>query len=312
MYGLILFVLAQILFPADVQGDEQIEFKFGHCCSIKGPYHMVAEKFKQLIASHSNGILIAQLFPNHQLGNERQMIEGVSSGIIQAAVITNAPFGTFQYKMMHFDLPFVFKDRAQAHQVLDGPLGRGALKSLETIGIKGLAFAEGGFRHIITKQAPISHPKDFKGIRFRVMETPVYIATFRALGADPTPIAWGNAYNALQQGIIEGLEIPIAVIYENQFYKIAKYLTLSYHTYSPLVLIANLRWFENLTPQFQTIIEKGARDSASYERNMIAKKEKLYLEKLKKEGLKIITIENRDPWQEKVKPVYDQFDRILE
>jgi tripartite ATP-independent transporter DctP family solute receptor len=273
---------------------------------------MVAEKFKELIAFRSNGILKAQVFPNHQLGNEREMIEGVSSGIIQTAVITNAPFGTFQYKMMHFDLPFLFKDRAQAHEVLDGPLGRDALKSLETISIKGLAFAEGGFRHIITKGVPISHPNDLKGISFRVMETPVYMATFRALGAKPTPIAWGNAYNALQQGIIEGLEIPIAVIYENQFYKISKHLTLSYHTYSPLVLIANLRWFENLTPQFQTIIEKSARDSAVYERKMIAQNEKLYLEKLKNEGLNIITIENMDPWREKVKPVYDQFDRILE
>jgi tripartite ATP-independent transporter DctP family solute receptor len=312
MLCLVIFTLLPMISPADTMGEERISFKFGHCCSTSGPYHMVAEKFKELIASRSNSLLNAQVFPNHQLGNEREMIEGVSSGIIQAAVITNAPFGTFQYKMMHFDLPFVFKDRAQAHEVLDGPLGRDALKSLETIGIKGLAFAEGGFRHIITKHRPISHPNDLKGISFRVMETPVYIATFKALGAKPTPIAWGNAYNALQQDIIEGLEIPIAVIYENQFYKISKHLTLSYHTYSPLVIIANLRWFENLAPQFQTIMQKSAIDSSVFERKMIAKNERLYLEKLKNEGLNIITIENMDPWRQKVKPVYDQFDRILD
>lgn len=177
MYCLVFFALLLISLPASVKGEERITFKFGHCCSINGPYHIVAEKFKELIASRSDGILMAHLFPNHQLGNEREMIDGVSAGIIQAAVITNAPFGTFQYKMMRFDLPFMFKDRTHAHEVLDGPLGRDALKSLGTIGIKGLAFAEGGFRHIITKQVPISRPDDLSGIKFRVMETPIYIAT---------------------------------------------------------------------------------------------------------------------------------------
>ncbi len=102
MFCLVLLSLLQIISPVDVKGDERVSFKLGHCCSPSGPYHMVAKKFKELIASRSNSLLNAQVFPNHQLGNEREMIEGVSSGIIQAAVITNAPFGTFQYKMMHF------------------------------------------------------------------------------------------------------------------------------------------------------------------------------------------------------------------
>ena len=176
--------------PADGQ-KITLKFYWTTVDGEKDPYAISARTFKELVEKKTQGKVDVKLFPNSQLGGERDAIEGISLGTIDMGVMTNAPISGFVPQFQVLDLPFIFKDAAQAHKVLDGDFGKNLLKRLEARNIIGLGFAEGGFRHMLNNVRPIKTPDDVKGIKFRVMENPTYIGMFKALGSNPTPMVSG-------------------------------------------------------------------------------------------------------------------------
>jgi TRAP-type transport system periplasmic protein len=285
---------------------QTINLKLGHAVAPEHPYHLGAMKFAELVAQKTANKVKIDVYPSTQLGNERDMVEGLQLGTIDLVVTSTGPLGGFVPKMFVVDLPFLFRDREHAYKVLDGPIGRELLDAFAEKGIKGLAFWENGFRQITNNVRPIEKPEDLKGIKIRTMENKVHLAAFRAFGASPTPMAWSEVYTALQQKTIDGQENPVAIVYHQKIYEVQKYLALTGHFYSPTPLLMSLKVFNALPKDIQKIMLDTALECATYERNLLRDSEAKQLAEVKAKGTQV-TIPNKKPFQEAAGPVYKEF-----
>jgi len=283
-------------------------FQIGQICSGNptDPYQVICANFSKNVEEMSNGSIKIDVISDAQLGGEREMIEGMQMGTIDFALLTNVNIGSFLPEWMLFDLPFIFSSNEQAYEVLDGPIGTEILNSLEKLNIKGLAWGEGGFRHMINKIRPIKEPADIKGLKFRSLENPLFIDTYKALESNPTPMAWAETFTGMQQGTIDGLDIPIAVIYANHFYEVADYLSLTGHFYNALILTVSKTVWEKFRPEEQDILLKAAKKAGDDERQFVKSKENEFIEEMQAKGLKVNNV-NVEAFREMVSPVYNKY-----
>lgn len=307
--GSILFFAMMFVLTAVCMGraDAQVKLKLGHAVSDQHPYHMGALKFKEIVERETNGEVEIALFPNNQLGTgERDLLEGLQLGVVDVYVGSTGPMGGFEKKFMLFDFPFLFKDKAQAYETLDGKIGTHVMGLLDKIGIKGLAWYENGFRHFTNSKRPVNSPADVKGLKLRTMENKIHMALWKALGADPTPMAWGEVFTALQQGTVDGQENPIPIIYVQKLYEVQKNLALTGHVFSPAMIAIAKAKFDGLSEAHQAVILKAAKESALFQREQITRMEDEEVVKLKELGMNVTT-PDVTPFREATKPVYDQF-----
>ena len=286
--------------------DKPISLKLGHAVSSEHPYHLGAMKFSELVANRTKGRVKIDVHPSTQLGNERDMVEGLQLGTIDLVVTSTGPVGGFVPKMFVVDLPFLFRDREHAYKVLDGPIGKELLTALSARSIKGLAFWENGFRQITNNLRPITKPEDLRGIKIRTMENKIHIASFKAFGASPTPVAWGEVYTALQQKTIDAQENPIAIIYHQKIYEVQKYLSLTGHFYSPALLLMSEKAFTALPKDAQKVMAETAYECATYERNLLRDSEVNQIAELKSKGMQVNTPDKK-PFRDAAAPVYKEF-----
>ncbi len=309
LIGIFIFILVFIsITPLTYSKPIVLKLGFVTAANKDDPYFIASKKFAQLIKKYTHGKYKVNLYPSGELGNEREMIKNLMIGTMDLGVITNAPVGSFVHSFMILDMPFLFPNYKVAHEVLDGKAGEILLEKLSRINIKGLAFAEGGFREMINNVRPIYSPEDLKGIKFRVMRTPIYIGLFRCLGANAVPLPWGSAFTAVQQHVVDGLEIPVPVIWANKFYEVTKYLSLTNHTYSPLIIMASGKLWNTLSKKDKIAFKKAAIEASHYERKKIESIIGKLLIALKNKGMKINTIKNPKPFMEAVKPLYKEFE----
>jgi TRAP-type transport system periplasmic protein len=289
---------------------QKIELKLGivTAATEDDPYNITAKKMIERIEANTKGKFKINLFPSGQLGNENEMIKNLTMGTMDLGVITNAPTGAFIKPFMALDLPFIFPSEKVAHVVLDGKAGQMLLEKLKPLNIVGLGFAEGGFRHMINNVRPINTPEDTKGIKFRVMTTPIYIGLFQSLGSNAVPMPWGEVFTAVQQKVIDGLEIPIPVIYANKYYEVTKYLSLTGHTYSPLIIMCSEQRWKKLSAGEKDIFKKAAGEAAAFERNKMKDIINVVLNKIKATGMMVNEVPDKKPFQEAVKPLYVKFE----
>ncbi len=271
------------------------------------PYAITARQFAEALESEAPGAFSVEFFPNRALGDEKEMIEGLSFGTLDMAVITNAPIASVEPAFQINDMPFLYANARKAHEILDGEIGRQLMKKLADRGIIGFGFSEGGFRHMINNIRPVKVPSDVAGIKWRVMQNPVYIGMFRALGGNAVPMAWGEVFTAVQQGTVDGLEIPIAVIQNNGYYEVTKYLSLTNHTYSALGVLMSERYWNKLSRAQQQAVKNAARTAIENERRMNRENVKQLVEKLKTEGRQVNSVTDPAAFRWKVKPVYEKF-----
>ncbi len=309
LFSLALIVLL-IFTLSGYASAQKVEMKLGYVTAATedDPYHITAKKFVELIESNTKGKFKINLFPSGQLGNENEMIKNLTMGTMDLGIITNAPTGSFVKPFMALDLPFIFPSEKVAHTVLDGKAGEMLLEKLKKLNIVGLGFSEGGFRHMINNVRPINTPEDTKGIKFRVMTTPIYIGLFQSLGSNAVPMPWGEVFTAVQQKVIDGLEIPIPVIYANKYYEVTKYLSLTGHTYSPLIFMCSEQRWKKLSTEEKEIFKKAARESAAFERNKMKEIISGVLNKIKATGMVVNEVQNKKPFQDAVKPLYAKFE----
>jgi tripartite ATP-independent transporter DctP family solute receptor len=281
--------------------------KLAHAVGTQDPYQYGAERFKEIVERESGGRLSVQIFPAAQLGNEREIIEGVKLGTIEVGLVASAPLAGFSSAFLLFDLPFLFKDAAHARRVLDGLVGERVARTLEPQGIKVLAFNESGFRMMFNSKRPVTAPEDLKGLKFRVMENPVYVSLFKALGSSAVPIPFGEVYSSLQTGVVDGAEIPVNVIYANKFHEQAKHMALTRHTYTPTPFIANLGLVQSLPAEDQRLLQRAAREAAAAQRALIDRKTAEYIELLKKDGVRVTEVDTT-AFRARAMPVYKEFE----
>jgi tripartite ATP-independent transporter DctP family solute receptor len=287
----------------------QVELKIGWTTSDgdTDPYAIAAREFAAALEAEAPGEFTFSYFPNRQLGDEREMVEGLEFGTLDVGIITNAVIANVSPAFQLNDMPFLYGNEAQAHAVLDGEVGQQMLASLADNGIVGLAFAEGGFRHMINNERPVTTPEDVDGVKYRVMQNPVFIGMFQALGGNAVPMAWGEVYTAVQQGTVDGLEIPIAVIQNNNFAEVVQYLSLTRHTYSALGMLMSQRTYDSLTPAQQEAVHAAARTAADAQRLAVAENTNAIIAALESEGMVINEVEDPAAFRSLVRPVYDEF-----
>jgi tripartite ATP-independent transporter DctP family solute receptor len=302
-----LFAPSMALIDSASSQEKQVVLKLGHAVAPEHPYHLGAVKYSELVALRTKNKVKIDVFPSTQLGNERDMVEGLQLGTIDLVVTSTGPLGGFVPRMFVVDLPFLFRDREHAYKVLDGPIGRELFNAFSEKGIKGLAFWENGFRQITNNVRPIEKPEDLKGIKIRTMENKVHLSAFRAFGASPTPMAWSEVYTALQQKTIDAQENPIAIIYFQKISEVQKHLALTGHFYSPTPLLMSLKAFNNLPKDIQKIMLDTAIECATYERNLLRDNETKQLAELKTKGMQVTT-PNKRPFQDAAAPVYKEFE----
>lgn len=293
--------------PALSADIEPTNLRLAHVVNEQDGFHIAAEKFKELVEARSDGALTVEIFPNATLGDERTLLEGMQIGTVDMGVITNGPVSNFLEEMAVFELPFLFPTREDAYAVLDGPIGQELLDRLSEVNLKGLAYAERGFRNLTNSQKPVHSPEDIKGLRIRVMENPVYTDTFSALGADAVPMAWTEALTAMQQQTIDGQENPLNVIHSFKLDESQGYMTLSRHTYAPAIFVMGMPVWEKLSEDAQKIVLDAAREASAYERQQNAEAEAKQLAELKERGMEVVEDADLAAFKEAVAPVYEKY-----
>lgn len=271
----------------------------------------LVDYFKPIVEEKSGGKLKVEIYPNAQLGSDRQAIEAVINGSIEMSVPGGPVFSGFYEPYMVYDLPFLFDNREAAYAACDGELkdrlSEGLLKAQN---IRILGIGENGFRHITTNKGPIKEPADLKGLKIRTMESPNHIKTFEALGTNPTPMAFNELFTALQQGTVDGQENPIPIIYTSKLYEVQKYLVLDGHYYVNCPYIVNENFWNSLTEDEQKIIQEAIDETVKNQREELANQEDEYLQKIKESGMKVneLSPEEKQKFIDATKSVYTWFE----
>ncbi len=285
---------------------DKIALKVAHVVGTGHPYHLGLVKMKEVVEAKSNGKMTINIFPSGQLGSERDTVEALQLGTLDMCLSATAPLAGFEEKFMIFDLPFLFKSKQHAYEVLDGAIGTQTLDLLEKKNIKGLVYFEVGFRDFTNSRHPINKPEDLKGMKFRLMETPVHLKSVEVWGGIPTPMAIGEVFTALQQGTIDGQENPLPILDTFKFYEVQKYLSITEHFYSATPLLIQKKVWDKLTPEQQKILMEGAKAGRDVCRQENTAQEKVLLAKFKEKGM-VVNNADKEEFFKASKPIYDFF-----
>jgi len=292
---------------ADFADMDPVTLRLAHVVNEQDGFHIAATKFEELVEARTDGKVNIEIFPNASLGDERTLLEGMQIGTVDMGVITNGPVANFVEEMAVFELPFLFPSPEAAYSVLDGPIGQELLDKLADVNLKGLAYAERGFRNLTNSERAVNSPEDLDGLRIRVMENPVYTDTFRELGANAIPMAWTEALTAMQQGTIDGQENPVNVIHSFKLDETQNYMTLSRHTYAPAIFVMGMPAWNQLPEAAQTVLEEAAQEAAEHERQVNADMEAEQLAALREAGMEINDTPDMEAFQAAVAPVYEKY-----
>ena len=227
--------------------------------------------------------------------------------------MTNAYVSSYVPANGALDLPFIFSDLGQAREIVDGDFGQSLIDNMDGTGVTCLAFSEGGFRQLCTKDKEIKAPSDLNGLKIRCMETKIYLSAYKALGVNATPMAWGELLTALQQGTVDGCDAPLSVLYTNGFPDICKYIDNVNLFYSPLPVCISTSVYESLSEEDQAILKEAAQEAAKETReNNDATAEKMESD-LTSQGMTIVSSEDVDTeaFQSAVQPCYDEMESYI-
>ena len=285
---------------------ETIVLKAGHSANPDEPYHIGLQAFADEVKARTDGRVEIQIFPNNQLGNEKEMIEGLLLGTVDITVPSNGVVTNFVPELGIFDLPFLFRDREHMYKVMDGPVGQELDAAMAAKGFKLLAFYEAGIRHIMTTKKPIEKYEDLAGMKIRTMQVPAHVAAFNAFNANATPMAYSELYGALQAGVIDGAEAANTNYNSKKFYEVAPYWATVAWTALVADLIMSKEKFDSLPADIQQILVASALKSAAVERKTYAESDASLLSVLQTQGVKVSNPDTA-PFREASKAVYEEF-----
>lgn len=292
---------------------EPVVMKLATTVNEQDSFQLAAEKFKELVEEKTEGAYQIEIYPDGKLGDEATLLESMSAGELDLGIVTSGPFVNFSKDMGVLDMPFLFANNEEAHKVLDGQVGQDLLDTLENANLKGLAYAERGFRNLTNSVKPVTTVADMKGLKLRVMENEVYSKTFAALGANASPMAWQETLTALQNGAIEGQENPINVICSYKLWESnQKYATLTRHSYSTAIITMSLEKFNALPEDVQAIFKESAQAAAEYEREWVAENEATQLQEMKDNGIEVVEDPDLESFKTAVQPVYDEYSQYAD
>jgi TRAP-type transport system periplasmic protein len=306
--------------PPEITGDvvggnlPSQTLKFGIGLAETSPQYRSVKYFTDILDKRTGGKLKVQIFPNSQVGDDAQMMQALQSGTLEMTYPSTSPAASLVPELQVFDLPFLFGDRKAAYAVMDSDLGQQLLDKFQGTGIKALAFAENGFRELTNKVRPVTKPADVGGLnvgglKIRTMQNPVQVDIWKTLGANPTPMAFGEVFSAMEQGVIDGQENPWSTILTSNFFEVQPYGTETRHVYTPFIIMISQRVWDNLPEPYKQVVQEAADKSALYERKISAEYDDWAKAQLKERGMQVAELspEQRAAFREATKPVFDQW-----
>jgi len=295
---------ASVSFAADV-----LKLKIGHVVTETGGEHLGSVKFAELLDKKSGGTIQLQIFPNGQIGGNREMIESMQVGALDMALPALPALGGFTDKTKVFDLFYLFDDNKQAEKVLDGPVGQEVAKAVEAANIKIISWWTQGFRET-TANREIRKPADLKGLKIRVMENPLHIEAWNTLGASAIPMAFSEVLTSLQQGVLDAQENPYQNIVNSGFHTVQKFIIETHHLYGPLPVVVSKIVWDKLTAEQQKIILEAAEETKVWQRakqDEINNKLKADIQKTGKNVIIELTPEQKNEFRQKLAPLYKKY-----
>lgn len=242
--------------------------KVAHADNQAHPKHQAFMRFAELVKENSGGRLEVEVYPSGQLGDERELVESLQTGAVHVTSVSNGVMSAFASHFMLLDIPFSFEDADTARSMIDGSQTL-LFADLESIGLHGLAIWEQGFRQVSSSARGIATAADVKGMKLRTMEAPLHVEAWRAMGANPTPMSWGQVYSSLQTGIIDGQENPLYVVTQEKLFEVQKHVSLTNHIYDAMPVIASNDWWSSLPEADAAIIATAMAEATAYERTLV-------------------------------------------
>lgn len=301
--------LALIFFVISCSGESKIRvIRLGHGLDVTHSVHLAMLKADEYLNENSKGKMRIQIYPNQQLGSERECLELLQIGSLDMTKVSGAVMENFAPNMRIFGLPFLFDDKEHLFRVLDGPIGKSLLKEGENYWLKGLGYYDSGSRSFYTRDRPITTPKDLEGLKIRVQESASAFEMVKQLGGSPTPISWGELYTSIQQGVVDAAENNPPSFYLSKHYEVCKYYSIDEHTMIPDILLASTHLWNRLSQQEQAWLQEALDRSILDQRRLWTISENESLQAVIDAGVKV-TYPEKSPFQEATKTMYEDFKK---
>ncbi|MFT3717736.1 DctP family TRAP transporter solute-binding subunit [Pseudorhodoferax sp.] len=277
--------LAALALSTGAHAQEGRHARLGHSFTDDHPRAVAMKQFAADVAKATGGKVQIDVYGSAQLGAEDKMLIALQSGTQDLYMGALAPLSVRRKELQVFDFPFLFASDAEAAHVLDGPVGRKMLDGLAEMNIQGLVWAGGAFRDMSNSKRPLNSMADMKGLKVRVMQSPMALASFNAMGMNAVPMAFSEVYPALEIKALDGYEHPVVDMVANKMYEVQKYLTVTRHVYTPVALLASKRWWSGLTPEQQQAVQKAAEQARTLQRSLELKEAAAAVEQLRSHGM---------------------------
>jgi TRAP-type transport system periplasmic protein len=322
MHASIIKLVAALLLPGGIllahlaEAQAQIQtrtLRFPSASNKGHPQVLGVEKFAEIVAQKSGGKITVRPFPGGTLGPDLQVVSAMQGGTIDLNVMNASLLAGNVKEMAALDLPFLFNSAEEADAVIDGPVGRKLIDKLPAKGLIGLAYWDLGFRQMHTRSKPIATADDLRGLKMRVIPTPIYVEFMNTTGANAVPMPFTETYTALEQGAIDGMTNPLLNIPDGKYNEVSKHLTLTNHMYSPQIVIASKRTWDKLSADERKILEEAAVETAAYQRKVARDEAAKVLDQLRKAGMVIHELppEEVAKLRDKAKPVIQKYSKEL-
>ena len=282
--------------------------KFTNGVAADHPVADGVKRMQEVLDAKTGGKIKINAFWSGSAGGDLQATQALRAGTQEMVCTSSSPLVGIVKELGVFDLPFLFANEKEADAVLDGPAGEYFNKKLEAVGLVNLAYWENGFRNLTNSKRPVARVEDFGGVKVRVMQNNIFLDTFKTLGTNAVPMAFGEVFTALETRTIDGQENPFVTIDTSKFYEVQKYLSVTRHAYTPFLILYSKRLWDQLSPAEQAVLREAAIEGRKAQRASIRAQSDKALAALKSKGMQVneITPAEQKRMFEKVKPVYDK------
>lgn len=289
---------------------QDFNIKLGHTGAPDHHFEKISRQYADLVEQRTNGHVRITTYPSDSLGKQTELVEGTIIGTNDMVLTSDAVLSNMVPVVGVINLPFLFRDSDHVRHVLDGEIGDELAAKVEEQGAVVIGWWENGFRHVTNSRRPIISPADLQGLKIRVPEGPVFVETFTALGANPTPIPFSELYSALQLGVVDGQENPPAHILTQKFYEVQDYASKTGHIYLSSPVLINKGLFESMPEAYQKVMLEAGREMAAKHTEMVLAQEDDQWQQIAAEGMEINDVDQA-PFIEATRPVIDKYRNVF-
>lgn len=265
------------------------------------------DRWAELVTQRSNGRMRMRTFHSSQLGQQDEAIQQLRLGAIDFANFNLSPLNNLVPETQVLTLPFVFRDEGHVHRTVDGPIGEELAQKIAALNMVVVGWFDSGSRHVFNRTRPIRTPEDMRGLKIRVQTSDLWVDLIRALGANPTPLPFGEVFTALQSGVIDGAENNWPSYENMRFFEVARYITTTAHSNVPEILVVSRARWDRLAEPDRVLVRDAARDASALQRRLWAEREKTSRERVIAAGSQVIEITDNAPWAAAMAPVYEKY-----